>query len=265
VGKDWRVAHRRVESEFLKYIGASSPLVLKGGTALMMCYKLNRFSEDLDFDSLKKGFSTVGTVENFCAAHGYSFQLVENTDTVQRGFIHYGGRKPLKVETSYRNCSIGDDEFGIVDGIQVYSIERLAQMKASAYGNRDRIRDLFDLSFIVNTYWDDLSTSTRNSIKDVMLGKGIDQFEYLLQDELDELINVDDLLDSFLNAYEKAGLIAEKSWEKIPERLEKAKSFDIVIEDTEPEVACMSPEEELSMARSVIKANSNNSSASISL
>ena len=34
------------------------PMVLKGGTALLLCYGLDRFSEDLDFDAPKK-FSLV--------------------------------------------------------------------------------------------------------------------------------------------------------------------------------------------------------------
>lgn len=33
---------------------SDTPLVLKGGTALMFAYQLPRFSEDLDFDSPKK-------------------------------------------------------------------------------------------------------------------------------------------------------------------------------------------------------------------
>jgi len=32
---------------------ADTPLILKGGTALLFAYGLNRFSEDLDFDSNK--------------------------------------------------------------------------------------------------------------------------------------------------------------------------------------------------------------------
>jgi predicted nucleotidyltransferase component of viral defense system len=33
---------------------ADTPYVLKGGTALMFGYNLDRFSEDLDFNSVKK-------------------------------------------------------------------------------------------------------------------------------------------------------------------------------------------------------------------
>jgi predicted nucleotidyltransferase component of viral defense system len=33
------------------------PMVLKGGTALLLCYGLDRFSEDLDFDAPKNSTS----------------------------------------------------------------------------------------------------------------------------------------------------------------------------------------------------------------
>ena len=42
-------SHLRVMHEVLSSV-QDTPLVLKGGTALLVCYGLNRFSEDLDFD-----------------------------------------------------------------------------------------------------------------------------------------------------------------------------------------------------------------------
>lgn len=49
----------------------NKPLVLKGGTALMLCYQIDRFSEDLDFDlsRLKSGF---WVVLNFFAGQWFS-------------------------------------------------------------------------------------------------------------------------------------------------------------------------------------------------
>lgn len=46
-------AHVRVMRAVLAAM-QDSPLVLKGGTALLLCYGLDRFSEDLDFDAPKK-------------------------------------------------------------------------------------------------------------------------------------------------------------------------------------------------------------------
>src|SRR3990167_1204869 len=46
-------AHERLMRSILKGIG-DTPLVLKGGTALLLAYGLSRFSEDLDFDAPHK-------------------------------------------------------------------------------------------------------------------------------------------------------------------------------------------------------------------
>lgn len=45
--------HERLMRAVLNNL-VETPLVLKGGTALYLGYGLNRFSEDLDFDSDKK-------------------------------------------------------------------------------------------------------------------------------------------------------------------------------------------------------------------
>lgn len=45
--------HERLMRSILQGIG-DTPLVLKGGTALMLAYGLDRFSEDLDFDAPHK-------------------------------------------------------------------------------------------------------------------------------------------------------------------------------------------------------------------
>lgn len=45
--------HEKLMINILKNL-SDTPLVLKGGTALYLGYGLNRFSEDLDFDSVKE-------------------------------------------------------------------------------------------------------------------------------------------------------------------------------------------------------------------
>jgi predicted nucleotidyltransferase component of viral defense system len=46
-------AHEQLMKSILKGID-DTPLVLKGGTALLLAYGLDRFSEDLDFDAPHK-------------------------------------------------------------------------------------------------------------------------------------------------------------------------------------------------------------------
>ncbi len=45
--------HIEVMSSIVKAV-SDTTLILKGGTALLLIYGLDRFSEDLDFDSQKK-------------------------------------------------------------------------------------------------------------------------------------------------------------------------------------------------------------------
>jgi predicted nucleotidyltransferase component of viral defense system len=48
--------HQTQHVEIMRKIARSfneSPMVLKGGTALLLAYGLDRYSEDLDFDSTK--------------------------------------------------------------------------------------------------------------------------------------------------------------------------------------------------------------------
>ena len=67
-----------------------------------------------------------------------------------------------------------------INGFHVYSIDYLAMMKSMAYIGRDRIRDLFDLSFICDKYFEELTSATIGVIKEAVGRKGIEQFDFLL-------------------------------------------------------------------------------------
>ncbi len=88
-GNDWRIKHREVIVSFLEYLNMiTGNFILKGGTALFLCYHLDRFSEDIDLDGREKGL--VELVNGFCAERGYSFRVAKATDTVERCFVNYG-------------------------------------------------------------------------------------------------------------------------------------------------------------------------------
>ncbi|MEW6894551.1 nucleotidyl transferase AbiEii/AbiGii toxin family protein [Trueperella pyogenes] len=202
----WREAHRQVQDQFLSYLGEHSDLVLKGGTALMKCYGLDRFSEDLDFDALRPKVSTVRLVQRFCQARGYQASVKKNTDTVQRVMIRYNQDHSLKVETSYRTRNINPEDVTVVDGIRVYSLDALAQLKAAAYLGRDTIRDLYDVTFLVNHHLDDVSQGTRSLLRVALANKGLDQFDVVLSENNDDLIDSDQLATNLLEAYEHLGI-----------------------------------------------------------
>ncbi|OOF38505.1 hypothetical protein BKK49_09600 [Rodentibacter rarus] len=151
-----------------------TPLVLKGGTALYLGYGLNRFSEDLDFDSDKK-LNLVNRIKS-SAPHGIVIDDVnvkKDTDTVSRYMMNYhirdtGHKDSLKIEISYRNPP-PTEQISVRSGIRVASIERITDNKLSAAfdgeNTRTKGRDLFDLHFIAKNYGDTLSLPILERLK----------------------------------------------------------------------------------------------------
>ena len=209
-GAPWHKAHRKVELDLLRSLGPDGGLVLKGGTALMLCYGLDRFSEDLDFDAASPGVSTIDKVRRFCDEAGYEAFVKKDTPTVQRLTVHYGGERPLKVETSYRRACVAPEETAVVDGILTYKLPALATMKLHAYAMRDRVRDLYDVSFIVNEKWGELTEDVRSAYRYALAVKGLEQFDLVLAQEPDDLVDQDALVERFLAAHGKLGLLGEE-------------------------------------------------------
>lgn len=206
----WRDLHGQVIDSFLKHLNTkSNSFILKGGTALAKCYNLNRFSEDIDLDARKENI--IHHVQSFCKQNNYSVRVAKDTAIVKRCLVNYGNyEKPLKIEVSYRNQNISADTIKNINGIQVYSIDKLAQMKCNAYNARDKIRDLFDLAFITNNYYNDLSEATISVISDALQYKGLEQVDYILATQHDELIAPDQLVTSFLEMHERLGLLLDE-------------------------------------------------------
>lgn len=228
---NWRELHGKVITAFLRGLNKlTKSYILKGGTALMTCYKLDRFSEDIDLDGTRH--NQIGKfVEGFCKANGFSYRIAKNTDTVQRFMLNYGNEaKPLKIEVSYRNKNISADKYNDINGIMVYKIDAICLMKANAYSSRDKIRDLYDITFICNNYWEQLSETVKDVVKTSFEFKGIEQFDYLINTQKDELIDNSKLADDFLHLYDKLGLLIDKE-----ELSNSSMEFHTNFENDEPE------------------------------
>lgn len=105
------------------------------------------------------------------------------------------------MEVSYRNKQLPQEEIKKINGIMVYSINKLAQMKSNAYNARDKIRDLFDLAFIINNYYSQLSSATLSFVADALQYKGLEQVDYVLATQ-------------HLEMHDKLGLLYdEDEWE----------------------------------------------------
>ena len=172
----------------------------------MMCYGLDRFSEDIDLDSTNKGIEKY--IQNFCEQHGYTFRVAKDTDTTKRYLIHYSeAHRPLKIEVSYRKKHIETGKIDSVNGITVYKINEIFGMKINAYNGRDKIRDLYDVVFIVRNFHSELSKERIDMLKDALSFKGLEQFDYLLKTQTDELIDNDKLATEFLDMFDQLDLI----------------------------------------------------------
>jgi len=138
-----------------------TPLVLKGGTALLLCYGLDRFSEDLDFDAAKK-LNLESRIENALAPVTTKLRITrtKDTDTVQRYRIEYsdpsGIEGRLKLEVSCRGI---EDESQIIvrSGFRTYSITRLITQKLGALEGRTTARDLYDVAFLIRGFRSEFS------------------------------------------------------------------------------------------------------------
>jgi predicted nucleotidyltransferase component of viral defense system len=217
--RDWRVAHEKAIHDFMEYLNQESgDFILKGGTALLLCYHLDRFSEDIDLDG--KGGNIQDIVEGFCEKNGYSYRVAKDTDTVKRFMINYGNdQKPLKIEVSYRRKRIAPEETTKRNGILVYNIDELCAMKTNAYSGRDKMRDLYDLSFICKAYFEQLSDKTISFLRNAMEYKGVEQFDYIMREQKDDLIDENKLAEDFLLMFDKLGLLYDEEEKKIASKL----------------------------------------------
>lgn len=231
---DWRQQHGETIFSFLKYLNEQSDkFVLKGGTALLACYGLDRFSEDIDLDGKDKNILAI--VDSFCKISDFSYRVAKDTDTVKRYMINYGNIcKPLKIEASFRRKEIGQEDTTKIKDIYVYNIEALCVMKANAYTSRDKIRDLYDLSFICNTFFDQLSPQVISLLRSAIEYKGIEQFDYIIREQKDELIDNSKLADDFLKMHDRLGLLYDESEHKLITDLKGEKLESIAKENAAP-------------------------------
>ena len=222
--------HQQVIQDFLQYLNSqSSDYILKGDNSLTTCYGLDRESSDIDLDSLNK-LAIKNLIEKYCESKSYSFRVAKDTDTVKRYMIDYGDSgHPLKIEISYRRKNINKEDYHKINNINVYTINIIAGMKTNAYLSRDKIRDLYDVVFICESYWDELSKDRKEQILEAFDYKGLEQFDYLVEnsEEIPSDIDLEKLADSFLSVYERIGINASEEERKIARGKESDPNVDI--------------------------------------
>lgn len=194
---DSQLLHEEIIRSLCKMIHEQGmPLVLKGGTALRMCYGLDRFSEDIDLDCGVKLH-----IEGFlaqCAEHfgrrvpemrNVTIDTEKDTAMVRRYILRYADNQErrLKIEVS-RRSKPDEKVLAVVDGILTYTVTELIRQKVTALQERTVARDLYEVIFLAKHY------CTKFSNKSWRLLHSINDHQA-------------DTLSRFTNAYEEDGIL----------------------------------------------------------
>lgn len=149
---------------------ANRPLVLKGGTSLMLAYGMDRYSEDIDYDSNTRIVlaKDVDTIMRDKTRMEYAIKIKKDTDTTSRIFVHYSTEKveeaTLKIEVK-NNRVLQTEEIRNDPGFYVYSINHICQNKIDATQNRIKPRDLYDLGYVSKHFKTRLNAKNLDNLK----------------------------------------------------------------------------------------------------
>ena len=166
--------------------------VLKGGTALSLFYGLDRYSEDLDFDCKNNNMNFINKLKKHKDFKFWKISIKKDTDLVFRAMLDYGacshlGTYPLKIEVSNRNkIFLQENKLKTTkkDGVNIYELDELIKMKVIAFSGRDKIRDFYDLGFLLKNYPDKFSDEALFSIYEKISYAGVEELNLLLLDEI---------------------------------------------------------------------------------
>lgn len=175
-----QIRQRYAMESCIRSIQKEKPLILKGGTALMLAYGLNRFSEDLDFDIAQTftGKGTINLQHTLEKALPVEFKLIDinlkkYTEKVSRYMLYYNDLETqnlntLKIEISYRTPVVDSDIYH-KNNMKFLSIEKIASFKIGALLDSDiqertKARDLFDAHFLLANYQQQIPKTLLNKI-----------------------------------------------------------------------------------------------------
>lgn len=172
-----RVEHRKVAAAqdlVVQVLYENFPTaVIHGGTAIWRCYAGSRFSEDIDAYLPPK--ADAATFEAFRESLGRLGLEEKKFKKTRRSVFSRFTLRGTEVRFEAVFADIRDavvKSFEMVDGtfISVYTLspEGLLAEKATAYRSRKKVRDLYDIWFLINLVTDNLETI--RSMKDFRNG-----------------------------------------------------------------------------------------------
>lgn len=221
--KEYQKERVELIKEILPLLGDN--YILKGGTALSLYYNLDRYSDDIDLDSISGYMNITNHLSKHKDFSKWKVLHKKSTQTVSRFMIDYSanyenGSYPLKIEISSRNKNLLSNNllnFQNINGVNVYTIDTLIRQKIAAFNNRDKIRDFYDIVFLLNNYEEKFSNEQILTFYEKANYKDLDDLALLLKDEIitHNLINDDiDTDELVLNALHNCENILKNRKEK---------------------------------------------------
>lgn len=154
-----RQIHRDIaiaQDMFVDELYTSLPgAVIHGGTAIWRCYGSSRFSEDVDvyLPVAIKGSSRIKEFLNSLKSEGFIVNKFKLTDNMIYAKFLYG-KVVISFEALFKNVKFIAKPFERHDGtfINVYTLspEVLVVEKVVTYTKRRKVRDLYDIYFLLN-------------------------------------------------------------------------------------------------------------------
>ncbi len=141
-------AQDMIVEELYKVFGQA---VLHGGTAIWRCYSGNRFSEDVDV-YLHKSREKLEVLFSHLEKRGMVIEKKKITERSVYSRMKFN-RMEVRFEATFRKIEGQLRDYELADGnlIVVYTLspEELIKEKVSAYTSRLKIRDLYDIFFLL--------------------------------------------------------------------------------------------------------------------
>ena len=196
---DWGISER-----FISFIGkkdyvanyprAIADLVLKNDIkGLKNCiYDYLDDDEAKELYEILKKYKTLDNIKNFLKYELTKYYFLDKENKDFRAMLDYGGQShlgnyPLKIEVSNRNkifLQQGALTYTNIDGVNVYNISELIDMKIAAFNGRDKVMDLYDLNFLLNKYPEYFDCKQLWQINERIAYCGADELNMLLADEV---------------------------------------------------------------------------------
>lgn len=125
--------------------------VLHGGTAIWRCYKGNRFSEDIDI-YIQRDLGKINDFFESLKKKGFNIKRKKVSETSLFSLVELN-RAEVRVEAVFKNVAGSLKEYETVEGnlITVYTLtpEELVKEKIATYIKRMKVRDLYDVFFLL--------------------------------------------------------------------------------------------------------------------